>query len=358
MADVMLPDITIIPQVCEKYLPRFQWENVAMQYQRYVALGQLMEKNKRTIEGGYQLAWNLMHDYHNTVGNRSMYEPDVFTTGGSLIQATLNWVISTGYYGWYDLEVSANRSAPNAADKIIDLIDLRREMRDMGFYDLFEAQFWGSPSDSTDVLSHNGIEYYLPPAASATPAFQISNPTNFSSTCGIDRDSYSRLMPWGGHYEKVDQDDLCEKMRIAMYKTGFITPSKLQHDEGKRSGGCQIYTTINVVNAMERLAVAQNDALGRDIRSMADKTIFMGRELNPVPYLDINYSRHPVFGLNWDWIEPVFLTDFENKETPPMHPAYQHSAWVVYTDVVMNYRMKHWDRHWRFDLPVGADLQY
>jgi hypothetical protein len=149
---------------------------------------------------------------------------------------------------------------------------------------------------------------------------------------GISSSSYARWANWAAQYAEVTPADLVKKMRIASRKIDFKSP--LNVAEPKLGTGRGIYTTTDVVVAMEEILEAQNMNLGNDLASKDGKTLFKGNPVYNVPLLDRD-SEAPVYMLDWSTLGMGVLSGWDKRISEPKEDADRHNVRNVFLDASM-----------------------
>jgi hypothetical protein len=200
---------------------------------------------------------------------------------------------------------------------------------------LFETQFWSKPSTSSDKLNAFGIPYWV--VKNASTGFNGGNPTGFSSGAGgISSSTYTQWANYTAQYTDVTKEDLIVKMRTAAAKTGFVNP--VMFPDTNRGDRFSHMTTYSVIATMERILETQNDNLGNDVASKDGQVMFRGNPVEWVPYLDSNDSQNPIYGINWGVFQPIFLSGWYLRETPPTPSQDMHTVVSVHIDSTYNFR--------------------
>jgi hypothetical protein len=217
--------------------------------------------------------------------------------------------------------------------QLLNMVKLARTDAMMSLAELMEQNGWTGPASTSDKLSPWGITHWI--VKNASEGFYGGDPSGFTDCGGIDSDTYARWKNWSGTYGAVTKEDLIRKMRKATYKTDFKMPVPVtDYSTGSKRG---IYTTYEVLAAMEEILEAQNDNLGSDLASKDGMVMFRKTPVTAVPYLDANDSTNPVYGINWGDMKIVFLSGMYMHESKPIQCPNKHNVRVIYTDLMYNF---------------------
>ena len=148
--------------------------------------------------------------------------------------------------------------------------------------------------------------------------------------------NHVRYRNWTHQYSAVTEADLVRKMRRMFRKTGFKSPiPSTAYDPAKARR--VFYTTLVTLEQLEDLAKAQNDNLGNDLAPMHGETNFRGCPIRWVPYWDDTQSNdHPVVGIDWNSLFPIFLEGWYMQESKPFIVAGQSTVTAVTLKCVYN----------------------
>jgi hypothetical protein len=323
-----------------------RFTEVASDLQDFIAMGQLLRRERVSFGSGYGIQWTVMTDTSGAAKNTGLFEVDSVNVGDVLQQANIPWRHCNTNYAIERREVAMNRSPA----RIVELLTVRRTDAMVSMAELMETNFWNDPAD--DGLTPFGVDYWVPKGTNTTPSFgNTANPTNFTAGAGsIDASVYTRWAPWSGRYVNVTKDDLVRKWRKAATFTKFMPAPRTNaptFNTGDRYG---YYTNYDVVGVLEEALEAQNENLGNDIASKDGRLLFRQVPVTWVPQLE-NDSQDPVYGINWGVFKPVFLRGEFMREMGPRVASNQHTVLQVHVDCTLNWICR--DRRRIFQLNIA-----
>jgi len=327
----------------QRNLGRFHWEEIATTIQEFVALPNILKKEKVKFDSGTHIQWDVLVDAGGAARHVRLFEEDVLAATDGMKQAVIPWRNTTTNYIFERREVAMNRNPA----RIVDLVQVRRAQGMIKLAEKLEEAFWGRPADSTDDVTPFGVPYWLVkwPTGTTTPGFTGGNPPGFSSGAGgLSSTTYPTWANWAGQYTQVTKDDCVDKMREAFVKTRFVSPIKYPTMDRGRAR-CELFTNYNVLQQLERIGENQNENLGRDIASMDGMIMFRRCPVRWVPQLDSDASD-PIYGIDWSTFAPVFLRGEYLNESNPKALDLQHTTIAVHVDMTWNTRCHNRRRNW------------
>ena len=332
----------------ELMIAKGKFTNLLSDLNDYVAVRELMGKHKKLYEGE-EWTFNVAVAANNT-GNGTAKFTKLFDTDTSarvdvLLKGKVIPKFVTASYS-YDLREKALNSG--SLVQRIDFIKEQMTLMYQSFYNLMETTFWGKRPYKADDVTPDGIAYWVTRQSNddavshATGGFDGKDPSMATSAAvatpvtearaGISSSSYARWANWAAQYAAVTPADLVKKMRIASRKIDFKSP--LNVAEPKLGTGRGIYTTTDVVVAMEEILEAQNMNLGNDLASKDGKTLFKGNPVYNVPLLDSD-SEAPVYMLDWSTLGMGVLSGWDKRISEPKEDADRHNVRNVFLDASM-----------------------
>lgn len=81
----------------------------------------------------------------------------------------------------------------------------------------------------------------------------------------------------------------------------------------------------------------QGELKTNDVASKDGKAMFMGMDVNWVPYLDSATSNTPIYGLAFNTWRFAYLKGFVDRRSEPMTSRDQHTVVTQFTDSTMNF---------------------
>jgi hypothetical protein len=335
MADLHASDIADMANTGLRELGRGKITDISYDLQDHLALSQLLRKGRMTLGSGYEYQFNVLTEYDDNFRATGLFDVDNVNQKDGVQQGTVPWRYTVT--GWTQDVRQGLMNAGSA--KIIDFAKAKQQMMLVGQAIGMEEFFWGEPSSSTDVTSPFGIKYWL--VYNATAGFNGGNNSNFSGgPGGLDRDTYANWKNYTFNYTNISRTDLVRKIRTAMWNCNFRPAIKNAPLSGYGSGRVKwgMYTTYDVVQMMEEVAEAQNDALGKDIASMDGKVTLRGVPVQAVPYLQSNEATpDPVVGINWDQFKVVFQRGRYMLRGPVHVAPGQHNVVQQFIDNSLNF---------------------
>src|SRR3990167_7695910 len=82
----------------QRNLGRFHWEEIASDLQEYVALPNILKKEKVKFDSGTHTQWDVMVATAGSARNTGLYEEDVVVAADGMKQAVIPWRHPTTNY--------------------------------------------------------------------------------------------------------------------------------------------------------------------------------------------------------------------------------------------------------------------
>lgn len=311
-----------------KELGRLRFEQIAQALVDYEVMGRILKKDKIGFEGGIGISRNLMVTTSGAAKHVKLFDKDTVAIADVLKTITLPWRHTTTNYAYERRELAMNSGS---AEKVVDIIKVRRTDGLLSLVEKMEEAFWNKPTDSTDDTKPFGVPYWIVKNASA--GFNGGAPSGFPA--GAGGLLHANWKNYTGTYTNVTKDDVITKLRTAFRKIGFKSPVNVQDYRTGKGERYRLYVTETTINALELLGEAQNENLGRDLASMDDQITFKRCPIIWVPYLDSD-TQLPIYMIDFDSFQPVFLTgEFLREQGPHLAPE-QHATYVVFIDTSWN----------------------
>ena len=332
----------------ELMIKKGTFTNLLSDLNDYVAVRELMGRHKKLYEGEewtFNVAVAANNQGNGTAKFTKLFDTDTSARVDALLKGTVVPKFVTASYS-YDLREKALNSGNLV--KRIDFVKEQMTLMYQSFYDLMETTFWGMRSHAADDVTPDGIKFWVTRQSNANAALHaagafdgldpsmatsaaVATPTTVARA-GISSASYARWANWAAQYADVSPKDLIKKMRLASRKTNFKSP--LNVSEPKLGTGRGIYTTTDVVVAMEEILEAQNMNLGNDLASKDGKTLFKGNPVYNVPALDAD-TEAPVYMLDWSTLGMGVLSGWDKHVSAPKEDADRHNVRNVFLDASM-----------------------
>ncbi len=339
MADLTTEDVADLVQSTLRDLDRGSWTDLTGDLQDYTAMRVLLKKEKVKFKTGNGARVNILTEDGQSARNVGLGYVATYNIKDGLSNGYVPWRHTTANYAFDRREEEINGGD---AEQIVDLIKTRRGMCDIALAKKMETNFWGKPSDSTDVLTPWGVDMYI--VRNATQGFNGGNPSGFTTGAVFDSSTVTRWKNWSDQYTTVSTSDLVRRIRLALKKTNFKSPAKVSEVRSiseKRS----MYTNVDVIQELEELVPLQNDQVGNDLAKYDGDVLIKRIPLMWVPTLDTD-TQDPVYGICWDTLVPVFLKGEYMKESKPR--ALDSQPTVVVVDKDMTYNFVCYDRRSHF----------
>lgn len=314
-------------------LGRGTFDEIVTPYTEYVFAHDLfMSEKRKQQDGGYGIQRNLMVD---TQGNAAWTTPYATeTTDVKDVLKTINTPHRTAKTSWAfdEQEIAANNGS---AEKIVDLMILRRTGAKIDLFNLIERSLISKPASSSDLVRPHGLQYWFKWVGGG--AFDGGIPTGYSDVGGLSPTTYPNWKNYSDTFTLVSEDDLLHKWRQAALLTNFRPPVEIP--EAGRGVEMGYYT--GKANTLEfvKLTRSQNMNLGMEM-SKSGVPVFDGLPIRYVPSFDdttyVNSGSDPLYGINWRKYHFYGLSGWHMKEHPPITPSSQPTVRVMYTHCSIN----------------------
>lgn len=318
---------------------------IATDLQEYTAMKRLFKKNKRTIQSGFGVQWDVMVNHSGLADNVGLGAQDNIEIVDTMTQAQADWRNTVAHWTVIGQEISMNKGKR----QIVNLMVVRRRATMIALAELAENNFWGPPVSLSDEVTPWGVNTWV--VKNASEGFNGGAPSGYSSI-GLNPTTHPRWKNYTALYANITKTDLIRKWRKAARKTNFKPPV----DEAGPTGQTYqyqygYYTTEPVIGILEEILEGQNDNLGLDIDPMNNKPVFQRTPIEWVPILDAD-TTNPIYGLNWKHIEVIALQDWWMRQTPvPVYPG-QHTVSATFID--LTYQIVFRNRRSHFVLATGV----
>lgn len=324
-------------------LGELRFTEIVTDLQDHVAMRNLLRKNRVELQSGFGLQWNVMVNATNAASNTGLGASDNVNIVDTMTQATWDWRNSTTNYGLIGQVISMNREPR----RIVDLVQTARIGALISMAELMEANFWGSPPLSTDLVTPHGVNTWI--VKNATQGFNGGAPTGYTSI-GLNPTTYPRWKNYTDQYTAVSRDDFVRKIRRAATFTKFKPPVDgiPTYDTGEQYG---FYSNYGVIGPLEEILESQNDNLGHDIASQDGEVVFRKVPVMWVPKLEAD-TTNPFYGIQWGSFKTYILKDWWLRETHIPNVPGQHTVSAHYLDCTYNWAAK--NRRIHFVVATGT----
>ncbi len=313
----------------QRDLGALKWTEIATSLVHYEGLTRILTNERVQFGTGRGIQRQLMKRTSGQAKHTGLMATDSVDLQDLFVQMDIPWRHTTTAYMIDRVMVAMDRS-PLA---ILNLVKTQRVASLIDLAVLIEEAIWDKPTNSADNLKPFGLKYWV--VKNATQGFNGGNPAGFAAGAGnVDSSVVTRWANYTDQYVNVTKTDLIRKMRKASRQTGFMSP--VPHPSYARGPDrFVIYTTENVVEALEEVGEAQNENLGRDIASMDGRIMFHGNPVRWIHFLDQDVTD-PIYHLNWANYYPIFLQGEYLNESRPLMAPNQHTVSRVFIDMTWN----------------------
>ena len=312
---------------------KHKFTDLALELTEYIAQMIINEK-KVEYQGGKDISWRIKTKNIGTARNSGLYDTDVTAVDDVMVSASTPWFMQTTNFS-YDIYEDLFQSD---GETIIRELKIREQSALSDMAELQEENLWSAPTSTTDNRPM-GIPFWLQKDPTTTPsgAFNGGNPSGFSSgAAGVSSTTYPRWANWTFGYTSVTTADMVKKVKKALRFTEFRSPVPTP-ELGWGNHSCEMYTTYDVIDDLERLAESRNDNLGKDVAKYMNQVTIGGCPVKFVHYLENNDSSKPIYGVNWKVFRPYVKTGCNMRRNKPKEAARQHTVREVHIDNWMNY---------------------
>jgi len=314
-------------------LGELKWTDLSAELQEYIAMPQILRKEKVKFESGTGIQRTLQLDHSGAARHVGFFEEDQVNTNDVIGKTSVGWCHTTTNYAIEEKEIAMNKGAT----RILDLVKLRRNDAMMSLAALMEDTFWSvGPAASTDLETPFGVFYYIVKHTTGTSAttggFNGATASGHSACAGL---TDARWRNWTAKWVYATRDDLIDKMQRCYAYTHFRSPLPNPAPSYARGRDRYVlYMNYSTKAALERAAEDRNENIGKDLGFYQDQLVFRGNPMVWVPKLDEDTSN-PIVFINWSVLYPVFLADLYLKEEQQKSPR-QHTTHVTHVDLTHN----------------------
>lgn len=346
----LLPtDIDDLVELTLNHFEKDKWVDISTELQRYFAYENMLLGDRIGVDGGERLQWQVK--VRNTGGakNTGLYAVDDVKVSDNMRHCTVGWTKQTCSMA-YDVDEEGFNS-PNA-NRIVNLLQVRRHDALTSFAELMEDNFWGLPANTTDDEEQKrplGVPYWI--TRNATTGFNGSLPLGggHATVAGLSPTTYPRWRNYTAGFRIMDKKDLVRKLREAVVKCNFRAPIAHPSPEGANAPRYRLATTYEVIQRMEEMLESQNDNLGNDVASKDGDVMFRRTPMTWVPWLDANsdptgadatnhYGKNPIYGIDRRSFRMVFKTGKFMVRSKPLIAPNQHSVRHIHWDSWMQFQ--------------------
>lgn len=321
-----------------------KWTDLTTDLQEFVAVPNLLKKNRVTIQSGHSIQFDIITDQNNSARAVGLYNTDNVNVPNVLTQGSIPWRHTLADYAFDHHEITMNEGSR----QIVSLMKARRHTAMVSMAEFMERRFWRVP-DSTDSLNPYGVPYWI--VKNAAEGFTGTVPSGYTAVAGVSTTDVPRWKNYAAPYTAVSKDDLIAKWWKAATKTRFKPPvASPTFNTGDQYG---YYTVYDVYAALKQILESQNDDLGSDLDSQDGEPTFRRVPVTWVPVLDED-TTNPVYGINWGEFKTAIQNKWWMKETVLERVPGQHNVTAVYIDSSFNWLCR--NRRRNFVLSNGTTL--
>ncbi len=340
MAALLATQLNDLVQTTLRNLGKPKFTSIAAPLQKYVAMRNLLRKNRIEFQSGYGAQWDVQVDHSHSSEHTGLGAVDHLEIVDTMVQAQADWRNTTSHYSFIGQEMDMNREPA----RIVNLVQERRIACMISLSILMEDAFFGVPVAITDTVTPWGINTWL--QKNASEGFNGGAPSGYT-TIGLNPTTYPNWKNYTFQYTLLTLDDFIRKLRKACTFTKFDPP--VDGIPTFNTGDDYMFmTNYSVLGPLEEALTAQNEDLGSDIASQDGKVLLYRRPVMWIPRLEAD-TTGPFFGINWGVFKTMILSGWWLKETPvPVYPG-QHTVSAHFLDSTYQWIMH--DRRCDF---VGA----
>jgi len=314
----------------------------------YPNLNKLFKGRDVDVQTGKQIEREISLGRTGNASHKHIDENDTTDVKQLVKQILVPWKHADTSYGYYVQEALVQ----NGPEGYISVIKNRKTNMWVELADMLESASWLPPASAVDKTSPFGLSYWLPLGAATAEGFEGRNPYDQAGveiTAGAggipDAAAVAHWRSYYAQYTTVDWDDLVEKLDVAFRKTKFQAPATVDEGASGPLSMFRMYTNNNVLKAMTSMLLMADDKVGYDLGKYHGAVVF-----NRIPfmYVDILDDDHAdynalslgedtVFGVNWNFFEPVVLKGDNFRQTAPKPDADNHNFIKSFVDLTYNY---------------------
>jgi hypothetical protein len=337
------PNVGDLVQTTLRDLGKPKFTDISSPLQRHTAMRNLLRKNRRELESGYGVQFDVMVGQAGSATNVGLGASDNVDDVDVMTQGTADWRNTTCNYSIIGQVLDMNREPA----RIVNFVQMKRIAALISLAELMEANFWGPPVASTDAITPWGVNTWL--VKNATEGLNGGAPSGYT-TIGLNPTTYPQWQNWTYQYTNVTNEDLVRHWRKAALFTDFQPPVDgiPTPNTGDDYG---FYTNYGVIGPLEELLMSQNDNLGDDLAKYDGKVHLLRTPVMWVPKLEAD-TTNPVYGINWGWAKTYILQGWWLRETHvPIYPG-QHTISAHFMDATYQWVWK--NRRANFVLATGT----
>jgi len=326
---------------------------IAMKHQTYEVINRWFKSDKKTLDGGKYLTFDVsLKDTGNGKHTR-MYDTDEPNVANVTKEGTVYWTHYQNSFSYSLKELAFNMGNKR---RIFNLLKNRRTNCARETADDLEEAAWRTPESSSDDLLPHGIPGWLVQADSDNSTGDFVGYVGDYTTSGDTESAYSDVAGisctsttnarWANYYHDHNDNidySLLKALSKAFRKTNFQTPTVAGQSVDPDSSffNFRMYTNNKILEELEDLAVKADDRVGSDLGKYAGAVMYKNLPLIYVDLLDTEltyvYGANPIFGVNHNNFYPAVLSNENFRWNKPMNKVGQHNVFTVYLDLSYAY---------------------
>ena len=323
-----------------------KWVDISTEFQEFFGHNNFLLDDKMSHADGERLQWQVKTRNTGAARVSGLYAVDDVVVADVMKSCTVPWTKSTTNFGYDHDEAAFQRTS---ATRIVDVIQARRHAAMTDWAELMEDLFWGLPQSQTseELLKPYGVPYWI--VRNDNEGFNGGNPITggFTDVAGLSPTTYSQWRNYTGRYSAISRRDLVRLLRRSITKCHFKEP--INHPGKAKKPRFIMATTFEILEGLTELLEEQNTNLGSDLDKFDGAVTVRRHPVYWVPYLDTyhdptaadnnnDYGCNPIYGIDRNSFQCVFLSGKWMKRTKPITAPNQHSVRHVHFDTWMNYR--------------------
>ena len=317
-----ISQFTTLLNATDSYFPPNQLA-VTLNYKKYEVTNSILPKYCKKVTGDSYQTHIQVEDSPNG-GMTGMFfaqnQTQLFETD---ITLTSNFKHYKNSISYDEIQLSVNKGTKVQRYNYMksQRMALHRKVAD----DL-KVKTWSAPASAADTEGLIGPFGWLTLGTDGdTGSYSGGNPYyldgNQYYAGGQDRSTYTKLKTYYADHNGLLNDSLLDVMARANLMTSFEVPvvTGQQAIDGAPDMSVMIYTSANVIIAVEKIARNSDDRIGYDLGKYRGETVWKGIVLRHNDTFDTAstylYGTDPIVAINWNVLYPVALKDwyFESR---------------------------------------------
>lgn len=314
-----------------RHFKRLEFVQIATDLTDYEIYPQFIKKNADTLTGGDGIKFFVLTGDNGSARQTKLFDSETAGQVDRMVEGFTPWRHTKASWMYERRQVLMNKGSAN---QVLNFLQNQRIQGHLSLLDHVEDQGWASPTDSNDKLNIWGVPYWI--VKNDTEGFNGGAPTGWTTVGDISPTTYTKHKNYTASYTAMSKTDGIAKIKRAMRKTGFKLPTDMKFG-GVRENAPQrrLYCNLDTIEAVELAAEAQNNQLGNDLATTADRTTIFRDAFRYVPKLDAD-ADDPVYGIDWDSFKVKVLEGDNLVESTPMVSPDDHNVYVVWIDLTWN----------------------